>query len=59
MINKRIKAVLLKLAELTNDKIRDYNAEFDDNSDSTSSSKSTKSTKSTKSIKLLKTILTN
>jgi uncharacterized protein (DUF1810 family) len=48
MINKRIKAVLLKLAELTNDKIRDYNAELDEESDSSSSSRSSKSTKSTK-----------
>ena len=49
MINKRIKAVLLKLADLTNDKIKDYNAEF--NESDSNSSRSTRSTRSTSSTR--------
>ena len=42
MINKRINGVLSYLVETLNEKIRDYNAEFDDSSSNSSSSNSGK-----------------
>ena len=54
MINKRIKDVLSYLVAAINDKIKDYNAEFDDKSDSNSSnsSNSSRSSRSSRSTSL-------